>query len=72
MKVLLRNVQTGFYYSGGLEWTSDRRHALDLGRTEDALNLAAEFRLSAAEVVLAFDDPEDDLVLPCTGPFWKN
>jgi hypothetical protein len=72
MRVLLRNIRTGFYYRGGFEWTSDRDQALDLGRTEDALKLAAEFRLRAAEVVLAFDDPMDDVVLPCVGPWWKN
>ena len=72
MRVLLRNIRTGFYYCGGREWTSDRMHALDLERTEDALKLAAQFRLEAAEVVLAFSDPQDDLTLPCGGPWWQN
>lgn len=72
MKVLLRNLRTGFYYGGGFEWTSDRKRALDLERTEAALKLAAQFRLDAAEVVLAFADPQDDLTLPCGGKWWQN
>ncbi len=71
MKVLLRNLRTGFYYRGNFEWTSERKKALDLQRTEEALKLAARFRLDEAEVVLAFDDPKNDLTLPC-GPWWKN
>ena len=72
MKVLLRNLRTGLYYRGGHEWTSERRQALDLEATELALKMAAHFQLEAAEVVLAFPDPKDDLVLPCGGPWWKN
>ena len=72
MKVLLRNLRTGCYYLGGHEWTSDRRRALDLGRTEAALKVAARFGLEAAEVVLASGALQDDLTLPCGGPWWQN
>ncbi len=72
MKVLLRNLLTGSYYRGGCDWTAERRKALDLQHTETALRLAAHFRLEAAEVVLAFPDPQDDVVLPCGGPWWQN
>lgn len=72
MKVLLRNLVTGFYYRGGLEWTSDRKQALDLCQTGEALRTAARLRLEAAEVVLAFADPADDLRLPCGGRWWQN
>ena len=72
MKVLLRNLRTGFYYRGDYAWTSERRHALDLEQTETALRLASQLRLEAAEVVLAFSDPHDDVTLPCGGPWWRN
>ncbi len=72
MRVLLRNIQTGFYYCGGCDWTAERRQALDLQHTDAALKLAAQFGLEAAEVVLAFPDPQDDVVLPCRSPWWQN
>ena len=72
MKVFLRNTETGLYYRGAFEWTSVRAEALDLGETNEAIRLAAEFHLEAAEVVLGFDDPQQDIRLPFNGPWWRN
>jgi hypothetical protein len=72
MKVFLRNTHTGLYYRGSFEWTSSRAEALDLGHTQEAIRLAAEFHLDAAEVVLGFDDPLEDVALPFQGPWWRN
>jgi hypothetical protein len=72
MKVFLRNTRTGLYYRGAFEWTSSRVEALDLGQTQEAIRLAAELHLDAAEVVLGFDDPQEDVALPFQGPWWRH
>jgi hypothetical protein len=52
-RVILRDLDSGLYYQGNCQWTRNQKQALDLRHTQNALKLAANFRLKAAEVVLA-------------------
>jgi hypothetical protein len=63
-KVLLRNRQTGQYYSGPSEWVGDGIGAHDFGTVENAAHLARTHKLNGMEVVLRYDDPVCDLDLP--------
>ncbi len=66
MKVLLRNIVTGQYYQGPSRWTSDMESALDLKQTSKAVQLVFDSRLENVEVVLCYDDPRYNIVLPFT------
>ena len=64
MKVLLRNTATRLYYVGNGEWTPDSRQARGFEQVEEAVLCHRAERLTAMEVVLRYDDPQCDLVLP--------
>ena len=66
MKVLLRDSQTGLYYQEPSKWTAEQDAALDLHRMSRAVALAFEAHLENVEVLLSFDDPQFDLVMPIT------
>ena len=63
-KVFLRNRQTGQCYVGpnGRGWNGASAH--DFGTVENAVELARTQKLTDMEVVLHYDDPARDLVLP--------
>jgi len=64
MKVLLRKRKTDLYYAGADRWTSDLKQAQDFDQVERAVQLHREEQLPDAEVVLRFDDPACDAILP--------
>jgi hypothetical protein len=64
MKVLLRNIVTGQYYQGPSHWTPDPEAALDLKQTSKAVQLVFDSHLESVEVVLCYDDPRYNIVLP--------
>ncbi|HOX58076.1 MAG TPA: hypothetical protein P5205_14340 [Candidatus Paceibacterota bacterium] len=64
MKVLLRKTNNSHYYVGKDHWTADSRCARDFGEVETAIQLHRDERLTDVEVVLSFDDPQCELVLP--------
>jgi hypothetical protein len=66
MKVLLRNTQTNHYYQSASEWTPDEQEALDLKQTSRAVELVFDARLENVEVLLCYDDPRYNIVLPVT------
>ncbi len=63
-KVFLRNRQTGQCYVGpnGLGWNGASAH--DFGTVENAVELARTQKFTDMEVVLHYDAPARDLVLP--------
>jgi hypothetical protein len=63
-RILLRNRETGEYYAGGAGWVGDRAAALTFERVETAFELAQNQKLADLEVVLKYEDPDCDLVLP--------
>ena len=64
MRVLLRQTRTKLYYDGRHQWTTDAGRAFDFDDVERAIKLGREAKLTEVEVVLAYDDPLCDLVLP--------
>ncbi|HVV02278.1 MAG TPA: hypothetical protein VHH88_12995, partial [Verrucomicrobiae bacterium] len=64
MKVLLRHVNTGLYYRDSSEWTENPDAASDFKASANALQLVSEMRLEGVEIVLWFDDPRYNLILP--------
>ena len=64
MKVFLRNTQTGWYYQGPSQWTPEQGAARDLGQVARAVEQIFEAHLENVEILLSYDDPRYDLVLP--------
>jgi hypothetical protein len=64
MKVFLRSTQTGRYYQGPSQWASGQDSALDLKQVAQAVELIFAAHLENVEILLCYDDPRYDLVLP--------
>jgi hypothetical protein len=64
MKVFLRNTQTGWFYQGPSQWTPDQATALNLEQVARAVSRIFETHLENVEILLSYDDPRYDLVLP--------
>ena len=56
MRVLLYDVESSRYYQSPVKWTSDPGMAQDLQGTVQAVTVAFQSRLKAAEIILAFDE----------------
>lgn len=63
-KVFLRSRDKGQYYAGSNGWSGNTSVAHDFSTVESAVELARTQRLADMEVVLRYDDPACDLVLP--------
>jgi hypothetical protein len=63
MRTLIRDVKTGMFYDSDGHWTAEREDARDFGGTFQAISFAAEKRLHGVLVVLAFDNPDYDVVI---------
>jgi len=64
MKVFLRNTQTGWFYQGPTRWTAEQKAALDLQQVARAVEQIFEAHLENVEILLSYDEPRYDLVLP--------
>jgi hypothetical protein len=64
MKVLLRNTNTGCYYSGLNGWVASAMEASDYASVQKATRFALDENLSAAEIVLKSDVLPDEVVVP--------
>jgi len=64
MKVFLRSTQTGWFYQGPSQWTPEQGAALDLRQVTRAVECIFQARLENVEILLSYDDPRYDLVLP--------
>ncbi|HVM51324.1 MAG TPA: hypothetical protein VMU04_25060 [Candidatus Acidoferrum sp.] len=64
MKVLLRNTLTNEFYQGPDRWTPDEQQALDVKQTSRAVELVFDAGLEHVEVLLCYEDPRYNIVLP--------
>ena len=64
MKVYIRNTHTGWYYREPSNWTPDQAAAYDLGQVAKAVERIFEAHLEDVEILLSYDDPRYDLILP--------
>ena len=63
MKILLRNIETAQYLSSN-DWVADPAAAFDFGKTEQAIQFTREHNLQKMEIVLRYDHPVSEMVLP--------
>ena len=66
-QVFLRKSETGLWYAGPERWVGGCSGAHDFGTVEEAIGFWRGLGVDGAEVVLHYDDPECDLVLPLRG-----
>ena len=64
MKVYIRNTQTGWYFQEPSAWIPDPGAACDLGQVARAVERIFEAHLENVEILLSYDEPRYDLVLP--------
>jgi hypothetical protein len=66
MRVFLRHAEMGLYYAGHKHWVGHPDAALDLGSIEQATELSREESFEEMDIVVTYDDPTCELVLPVT------
>jgi hypothetical protein len=64
MRVLLRNVRIGLYYAGRKHWVGKPDTAADLKTIERAAELSRDENFEEMEILVDYDDPGCELVLP--------
>jgi hypothetical protein len=64
VKVVLRNILNGWYYQGPSKWSPRQQEALDLAQLSWAVEMVFKERLENVEIVLCYDDPQYNVVLP--------
>jgi len=64
VKVLLRNSRVGLYYAGRKHWVGKPEAAVDLMTIERATELSCDENFDQMEILVDYDDPFCELVLP--------
>ena len=64
MRALLRHAVIGLYYAGRKHWVGNPGSALDLGAIERATELSREEEFGDMDLMVTYDDPSCELVLP--------
>ena len=62
--MVLRRAGIGLYYAGRKHWLGNPDSALDLGSIERATELSREEAFEEMDIVVTYDDPVCELVLP--------
>jgi hypothetical protein len=71
-RVLLRSLGSGQYYTSSNAWSGAGSAAHDFETVDNAAQFARAQGLAGMEVVLRFDDPANDLVLPLSRDGWAS
>jgi hypothetical protein len=64
MKIILRDSPTGLYYGGNQTWCAGASGAMDFDSFQTAASVALEEKLETVNVVLRYEEPTCELVLP--------
>ena len=64
MKIILRDSLTGLYYGGNQTWCAGVSGAMDFDSFQAAASGALEEKLETVNVVLRYEEPTCELVLP--------
>ena len=64
MSVLLRNARIGLYYAGPKHWVGSPDTAADLRTIERAAELSRDENFEQMEILVDYEDPVCELVLP--------
>ena len=62
--IILRDSLTGLYYGGNQTWSAEVSGAMDFDSVHTAASVALEEKLESASVVLRYEEPACELVLP--------
>jgi hypothetical protein len=66
MRVLLRDIASRHYFAGKGVWTAEVNRAFDFRTTGEAVARAGGVGRDELEIVLSFEDPLEDVVVPVT------
>ena len=64
MRVVLRHAVIGLYYAGLKHWVGDPGSAMDLETIERATEVSRDESFEEMDIVVTYDDPTCELVLP--------
>ncbi len=64
MRVVLKHAEIGLYYAGRKHWVGNSDSALDLETIERATELSRDESFEVMDIVVTYDDPDRELVLP--------
>ena len=64
MKVFIRDTRTGWYYKEPSTWSPEQDEASDIGQVAKAVERIFEAHLENVEILLSYDEPRYDLILP--------
>jgi hypothetical protein len=64
MRVVLKHAELGLYYAGHKHWVGNPDSALDLATIERATELSRDESFGEMDIVVTYDDPVCELVLP--------
>ena len=64
MKIILRDALTGLYYAGNQTWCAEASEAMEFDSIQTAASVAQEQKLETVNVVLRYEKPTCELVLP--------
>ena len=64
MKIILRDSQTGLYYGVDQTWCAELSGAMSFDSIWAGASVAQEQKLETVEVVLRYEEPTCELVLP--------
>jgi hypothetical protein len=64
MRILLQQIETGFYFKDAGDWTRDPAEAMDFISSTKAIDFCATHAISGVQLVLKFEEQHCDIVLP--------
>ncbi len=64
LKIVLKHLHSGLYYTGDRNWSADVSGAMAFDSCSAAAALALAEKLETVEVVLRYEDPPCELKLP--------
>jgi hypothetical protein len=64
VKIIIKDSLTGLYYSGNQTWCDKGLEAMDFGTFDTAASAVLEKQLESVNVVLRFEEPEQELAFP--------
>jgi hypothetical protein len=64
MRIVLRNIKTGLYLKEDEQWTPELPLARCFRHSAEAMDAARQTRHPALEVLLSFEEPPREVVLP--------
>ena len=68
MRILLQQIESGFYYSETGGWSPDSAEARDFLNSTAAIDFCLAERISGIQLVLKFPEEKHEIVIPVLPP----